>query len=264
MPNLVECRDLDDCVLAAENLGLDFVEINMSFPSYASGTLDPAHCRALSRAHRVSYTIHADEGLNPFDFQPKVSACYFDVMWDTLRFAREIGAPIVNFHLQKGVYVTLPDRVILLSDVYREEYLARVRAFVRMCEEEIGDAPLTVAVENVDSTPFTDSQRQALSEILMKSPHIALTLDTGHMISLAGADLGVFDAYPEKLRHMHLHESDGHHAHLPLGEGTAEALTYLSRLPADATCLLEVKTLAGLEKSVAYLKNHSVKEFLKR
>lgn len=264
MPNLIECRDLDDCVLAAERFGLDFVEINMSFPQYGAGALDVGHCLSLSRAHRVFYTIHADEGLNPFDFNPRVSACYFDVMRDTLRFALAIGAPIVNLHLQKGIYVTLPDRVVLLNDIYREEYLTRVRDFARMCEETIGDAPLRVAIENVDSSPFTESQKQALSEVFMKSPVFALTLDTGHMLSLTNADLPVFDTYAERLRHMHLHDSDGRHAHLPLGEGIADVRAYLSRLPADATCLLEVKTLEGLEQSIAYLKKHHMKEFLTR
>lgn len=264
MPTLVECPDLSACVKAVGEYGLDFVEINMSFPQYGAYALSTEECRCLTREYGIGFTIHADEALNPFDFNPRVSACYFEVMRETLRFALAIGAPIVNLHLLKGVYVTLPERVVLLNDIYRDAYLSRVRAFVRMCEEEIGDAPLRIAIENVDSNPFTESQREALRSVFLKSPVFALTLDVGHDACLGGRDISLYDEYPQALRHMHLHDSDGRRAHLALGDGCVNVADALSRLPSDATCLLEVKTLEGLSRSVEYLKKKNCKEFTER
>lgn len=257
MPTLVECKDLAACAEAAAGYGLDFVEINMSFPQYGAYALSAEECRRLTREYGVGFTIHADEGLNPFDFDPRVSSCYFDVMRETLRFALAIGAPIVNMHLLKGVYVTLPERVVLLNDIYREAYLSRVRDFVRMCEKEIADAPLRVAIENVDSNPFTESQREALRSVFLPSGAFALTLDVGHNECLGGRDLSLYEEYPAALRHMHLHDSDGRRAHLALGDGRVDIKRALSRLPSDGTCLLEVKTLNGLSRSVEYLKNQA-------
>ena len=253
MPALVECKDITECVKVAKENGLDFVEINMSFPQYIPENSDTALYAKLSREKGVFYTIHADEQMNPFDFNPSVSECYFKAMADCIEFAKKIGAPIINLHLLKGVYVTLPDKVILLTDVYKDEYLARVRAFVAMCEEKIGDASLKIAIENVDSNPFTVSQLEALP-YFMNSPVFALTLDVGHDDCLGGKDRHVFEKYPEKLAHMHLHDSDGKHPHLPLGRGRLNIKEKISMLGEEHTCVIEVKTIAGLAESVKYLK----------
>ncbi len=252
MPALVECNDVFDCIKVAKENNLDFIEINMSFPNYQPHSLDADVISAEAEKNGIFYTIHADEQLNPFDFNPDVAKCYFKVMADCIKFAKKIGAPVINMHLLKGVYVTLPEKVILLTDVYKTEYFARVREFIAMCEEEIGDSPLKIAIENVDSNPFTESQITAL-EYFMKSPVFGLTLDVGHDDCLAGKDRHVFEKYPDKLIHMHLHDSDGKHPHLPLGKGRLNIEEKLAMLSEDSTCLIEVKTILGLKESTEYL-----------
>ncbi len=257
MPTLVECRDIYECRDIAVKNGLDFIEINMSFPQYLPSALDLGALREITKNDGIRYTIHADEMLNPFDFNPKVSECYFDVMRDTIRFAKDIGAPIINMHLLKGVYVTLPDKVILLSDIYFENYIEKIGQFIKMCEEEIGDASVKIVIENVDSNPFTESQLMALP-LFLSSPVFGLTLDTGHEFCLNFADSHVFSEYPEKLVHMHLHDAKGKSAHLPFGDGEVAIGEKLAALKQDDTCLIEVKTIEGLEKSVKYIKENNL------
>lgn len=254
MPTLVECKDITECVALANRLGLDFVEINMSFPQYQTENLDASYIRKLGEDNRVFYTIHADEQMNPFDFNKKVSDCYFEIMRGYINFAKSLSIPVINMHLLKGVYVTLPGKVILLSDVYIDDYISRVREFISMCESEIGDYPLKIAIENVDANPFTKSQVKAL-EYFMSSPVFALTLDIGHDKCMNGADRYIFEKYPEKLVHLHLHDSDGKSAHLPLGVGKVDTGATISMLNNGDTCLIEVKTISGLEQSVVYIKN---------
>lgn len=251
MPTLVECKNLEECCRVARECSLDFVEINMSFPQYQPERLDMAEARRLAVEHGLFYTIHADEQLNPFDFNERVSECYFGVMRDTIRTAIAIGAPIINMHLQRGVYVTLPEQVILLTDVYFREYEKRVRAFIKMCEDEIGTAPLRIAIENVDSNPFTESQERVLP-LFMESPVFALTLDTGHEDCLGGKDTHVFEKYPNRLMHLHLHDSNGKKPHLALGDGELDIKGKLAAF-CGYTCLIEVKTVEGLKRSAAYL-----------
>ena len=253
MPTLVECKGINECVDVARELGIDFIEINMSFPEYLPSALDAQELREVTRKWGIGYTIHADEMLNPFDFNKKVSDVYFDVMRDTIRFAIDIGATVINMHLLKGVYVTTPGKVLLLTDVYREEYLGRVCDFIKMCEEEIGDSELKVAIENVDSNPFTDAQRAALKYFL-ESPVFALTLDTGHEHCLSGADRDIYLSNPDKVMHMHLHDAKGKSAHLPLGSGDVTVIEKMKENRGN-TCLIEVKTVTGLRESLGYLKN---------
>lgn len=251
MPTLVECKDIYECAEVARKSHLDFIEINMSFPQYQTDSLDIEELKRLSRDFGVFYTIHADEQMNPFDFNKNVSECYFEEMRKCIRFAKSLNIPVINMHLLKGVYVTLPGKVILLTDVYEEEYLTRVKKFIKMCEEEIGSAPLKIAIENVDSNPFTESQLRAL-EFFMQSPVFGLTLDVGHEICLGYKDSHVFEKYPEKLVHLHLHDSNGKSCHLALGSGIVDINEKISAFSGE-TCLIEVKTIAGLSESVKYL-----------
>jgi sugar phosphate isomerase/epimerase len=85
-----------------------------------------------------------------------------------------------------------------------------------------------------------------------------LTLDTGHEYCLSHADSHVFEEYPDKLVHMHLHDAKGKSAHLPLGSADVAVKEKLSAFRRDGTCLIEVKTIAGLEESVQYLKNNNL------
>ena len=254
LPTLVECKGIDECCTLAEELDLDFIEINMSFPQYQVDALDKEHLKKLMNKYGIFYTIHADEQLNPFDFNSSVSRCYFEIMRGYIRFAKELSIPVINMHLLKGVYVTLPGEVILLTDVYKKEYLARVYRFIRMCEDEIGDSGLVIAIENVDSNAFTSSQLEAL-DLFMKSSAFALTLDVGHDHCLSHVDAHVFLKYPEKLRHMHLHDARGKSAHLPLGSADVDIESMIVRLKNGDTCLVEVKTIAGLKESVKWLKS---------
>lgn len=256
MPTLVECKDIYETMELCSACGLKFIEINLSFPQYLPCNSDVKRINDMAARLGISFTIHADEMLNPFDFNESVSRAYFEVFRDTIRFAKQISASVINLHLLKGVYVTLPERVILLSDVYFDDYKKRVCEFIAMCEEEIGDASLKICIENVDSNPFTESQRRVLP-LFFASPVFGLTLDTGHESALRFADADVYTQYPDKLCHMHLHDAVGKSPHLPLGTGEVDVKTKLSLLDDDSTCLIEVKTIDGLKKSVDYLKKNN-------
>ncbi|MCQ2414333.1 MAG: sugar phosphate isomerase/epimerase [Clostridia bacterium] len=256
MPTLIECPDLPTCVREAASRGLDFLEVNLSFPQYRSNVLDPEAMRLLGEEYGIFYTFHADEQLNPFDFDDRVSDCYMRIMADDIAFAKEVGAPVINLHLLTGVYVTLTDRKVYLNDVYREDYLKKVQKFIRICEEAIGNSDLKICIENVDTCPFTESQREALRYFLA-SPVFALTMDVGHETCLGGKNLDIYCADWSRRIHMHLHDSDGKRAHLALGDGIVKLDEVLFE-PLPKTCLIEVKTLEGLDKSIETLKRASL------
>lgn len=257
MPNLVECASLLECAELAKAEGLDFIEINMSFPEFIPARFDIENANKIAKEYGLFYTIHVDEALNPFDFNKSVSDCYFTVMRDTIRTARKINAKVLNLHLQKGIYVTLPEKVILLTDVYKDEYLGAVKSFIAMCEEEIGDSEIKISIENVDSNPFSTSQLTAL-ELFLESKVFCLTLDTGHECKLNYKDSHVYEKYPDKLLHMHLHDCKTGSPHLPLGVGEVDIDKKLTQHMGDTT-LIEVKTVEGLIESVKYLRKRGIK-----
>ena len=88
----------------------------------------------------------------------------------------------------------------------------------------------------------------------MASDCFGLTLDTGHECKLKYSDSHIYEKYPEKIIHLHLHDCDNSGPHIPLGTGDVNINEKLSSLKGE-TCLIEVKTIDGLKESVKYLRN---------
>ena len=254
MPTLIELPCLEDCAAKCRELGLDFVELNMNLPQYQPGEIDPARCREIAEKYGIFYTIHLDENLNVSDFNPYIAQGYRRTAAEAIELAKGLGVPVLNMHLAKGVYFTLPERKVYLFDQYRERYLASVAAFRTMCQEEIGGAGITVCVENCDG--YTDFQKEAL-ELLLGSPVFGLTFDVGHDHGCGGLDEGFIEAHFSRLVHMHLHDALRKKNHLALGAGEIDLAKYLAMAEKRGLrVVLETKTVAGLTRSAEWVRNH--------
>lgn len=254
-PTLIETAGLEDCARLCASLGLDFIELNMNLPQYQLGRMDVSHFRSLSEKYGIGYTIHLDENLNPFDFNPYVAQAYLRTTLDTVALAKELHAPILNMHLSKGVYFTLPDRKVYLFEQYRGEYLDRVRGFREACTRAIGSAPVRICVENCDG--YTGFQKEAI-EVLLESPVFGLTFDIGHDHGIGGIDEPFILAHGDRLRHMHIHDASGRKNHLPLGGGEIDIPKYLALARQhDCRVVLETKTVEGLTQSVRWFQDHN-------
>lgn len=61
--------------------------------------------------------------------------------------------------------------------------------------------------------------------------------------------------HADRLRHMHAHDAQGSHCHLPFGGGDMDWPAQLRRAQqAGARAVIEVKTIAALRESVALLR----------
>ena len=116
MPTLVELRNMHDNAQLCQRLGLDFVEINMNLPMFQYDMLEEAAAQA--KEFGVGVTVHLDENFAPADFNPMIAEAHFRTLRETLRVAKKIDIPVVNMHMSKGVYFTLPGQKVYLFDRY--------------------------------------------------------------------------------------------------------------------------------------------------
>lgn len=253
MPTLVETRTLAACAELCAGLGLDFVELNMNLPQYQLPEIDAGHLAGIADTYGIFYTIHLDENLNVSDFNPYIAEGYRRTVAETIELAKALGIPVLNMHLSRGVYFTLPEGRIYLFSEYRERYLKSVADFRKLCEDSIGDSDVTVCVENCAA--YTDFQREALA-ILLGSPVFGLTFDIGHDHGCGGANEGFIVENRSRLRHMHVHDALGQRDHLALGTGEIDVEKYLT-MAQEQNCrvVLETKTVAGLRQSVEWLRS---------
>ncbi len=252
MPTLIETNTLDACAALCKNLDLDFIELNMNLPQYQPDKIDIPYFKELADKHGISYTIHLDENLNISDFNPYIADAYRRTVTETIELSKKLDISVINMHLSRGVYFTLPDRKVYLFSEYREQYLKSITDFRMMCENTIGDAPITICIENCDG--FSGFQKEAL-DMLLESPVFGLTFDIGHDHSCGGLDEAYIIENKKHLCHMHMHDALGKKNHLALGTGELNLNKYLS-LASEQNCrvVLETKTIEGLEKSVQWLR----------
>lgn len=248
MPTLIELRALEENIALCRALGLGFVELNMCLPQYQ-------HIAQLPKMDDVFYTVHLDENCNPCDFNDRVAKAHTDTVLDIIRAAKQFGIPILNMHLNGGVYFTLPDRKVYLYDVFAQEYLRKLIAFRDACTAAIGNANIKICVENgYGRTAFAEKSLN----LLLESPIFALTFDIGHNAADGFVDEPLIMQRANRLAHMHIHDALGRDNHLVLGEGGLDLAKYL-KLAKDhnCRCVLETKTVAGLKRSVAWLKENN-------
>lgn len=252
MPTLIELPDLTDCVELCRELGLQFVELNMNLPQYQIGQTAVDRFRSLRERYGVYFTLHLDENLNVCDYNPYVSQAYTRTVMEAVQAAKQLEIPVLNMHLSRGVYFTLPEKKVFLFDIYRERYLADMRAFRDRCTAAASASDIRICVEN--SSGFTGFQVEAL-DLLLESPVFALTFDIGHSCSAGGGDEAVILQRQNKLIHFHIHDARGTQNHLPLGDGDIHIPGYLALADrCGGRAVLETKTAEGLRKSVRWLR----------
>lgn len=253
MPTLIELRSPEDCARLCRELGLQFVELNMNLPQYQTDRIDVERLRKIGAEYGIYFTLHLDENLDPADFNPHIAQAYRRTAEDAIVLARKLDMPVLNMHLSRGVYFTLPERKIFLFHVYRERYLADMRSFRDRCEKAIGEADVKICLENCGG--FTDFQLEAL-DLLLESPAFSLTFDIGHNHAAGGSDEPRILARRIRLAHFHFHDARGKKDHLPLGSGELDVRKYLDIASAcHCRAVLETKTAEGLRQSVRWLRS---------
>ena len=254
MPTLIETSILEECAVLCAELGLDFIEINMNMPQYQLDKIDVDYFKSIADKYGIYYTIHLDENLNVSDFNPYVAQAYIKTVADTIEIAKQLSVKVINMHMARGVYFTLPERKVYLFSEYKEQYLKSIVAFRNMCETAIGDADIKICIENCDG--YEEFQKETI-EILLESNVFALTFDVGHNYGIGGTDEEFIMKHKDRLHHIHLHDAKSRKNHLALGTGEMNIEKYIN-LANEHNCraVLETKTIDGLKWSVEWLKKN--------
>jgi sugar phosphate isomerase/epimerase len=254
MPTLIEIKTLEACAALCRELGLAFIELNMNLPEYQAEKIDITEFRRIYDKYGIFYTIHLEENLNPCDFNNKVAAAYIETVMQTIDTAKKLNVPILNMHLNPGVWFTLPDKKVFLFNEYEQAYIEKLTAFRDSCDKAIADADIKICVENCGDYEDKPYIRKGLA-LLLESPIFAATFDVGHNAGAGYTDEPTIMEHIDRFCHMHIHDASGRSNHLTLGSGEVDLLKYLE-LSKKYNCrnVIEVKTVDGLRLSVKWLK----------
>lgn len=254
MPFLIETCSQKECISLCSRLGLQFIEWNMNFPQCQPENFQVEMLREAGERENIYYTLHLEENINFSDFNQRVRRAYLDTALESIELAKKIGAPLINMHLAKGIFITLPDKRRYLFEEYSEIYHENMRKFRKECERAIGDADIKIAVENTDGFA---SYEQEIIEELLKSPCFGLTLDIGHSHAAKNVDIPFYEKNRGRLIHMHAHDAAGAKCHLAFGDGEIDLRQRLLMAKgAGARVVLETKTVEALGKTRRYIEEN--------
>ena len=257
MPTLIENKNLEENVALCKELDLKFIELNMNLPEYQIEKLEEvSYFKEIAQRAGIYFTIHLDENLNIADFNQSVANAYMETVKRTIGVAKKLGVPVLNMHMNHGVYFTLPDRKVQLFEQYFEEYIGAFRKFRNLCEEEIGDSDIKICIENTDG--FRSYEESAI-HLLLQSEVFALTWDIGHSNGSGNIDEPFILQNENRLKHFHIHDSLGKKDHMTLGIGEIDLEQRLNIAKKyHCRCVVETKTIEALRKSVLWLREKEI------
>lgn len=253
MPTLIELDTLKENVVLCKRLELDFVEINLNMPQFQPNKINRRMINKYRKNHDIYFTIHLPEDINVTHFNDGLRKASQDYVLDVIELAKEIEAPIINMHMNMGIYFTLPDTKIYLYKKYKSDYMSMIKEFVEKVERAIGDSNMTITIEN---TGIYDNDFISLGVLyLLTSKCFKLTWDIGHDFSSGNKDKSLIVENMHKLKHMHIHDAIGKKNHLTLYTGELEIDEALDLAKEnDYSCVIETKTVESLAYSIIELK----------
>lgn len=269
MPTLIELNSLKENVELCKKLKLNFIELNMNIPLFSVLGIEDENNFELKKIIEelnfyqkefgIYFTIHLDENFNFADSNIYIKNAYLKTLKAVIKNSKKINCPIINMHLNKGIYFTLPTEKVFLFEKYKEEFNNSLEEFIKFCNCEISDSNIFISIENTDG--WTDFEKKTIEKILMNN-NFSLTFDIGHSQAIGNIDQDFILKNKSKLKHFHIHDGTLPNAatkqfgknHLQLGTGNInlKEKIYLAQ-ETNSRCVIETKTVESLVESVKWI-----------
>ena len=260
MPTLIELPDLEANIELCRKLGLSFVELNMNCPAYSPQSLSVEQLRKLERETGVGFTLHLPEEIDLASFQPSIRQGHLSCCKEAIAWAGEADIPVVNLHLNSGVYFSLPDHRVWLYEKYKSDFMSRLHEAFEELLRLAQAQQVTVCIENQGH--FGKSfMREALDSLLtLDADWLGLTWDVGHDADSGFAERSVFEQLQDRISHMHIHDWDGTRSHQILFSGQVDVTAMVGLAKhLDVRMVIETKTVESLAESVRRLDEHGMR-----
>lgn len=269
MPTLIELNSLKENVELCKKLKLNFIELNMNIPLFSVLGIEDENnfelkkiieeLNSYQKEFGIYFTIHLDENFNFADSNIYIKNAYLKTLKAVIKNSKKINCPIINMHLNKGIYFTLPTEKVFLFEKYKEEFNNSLEEFIKFCNCEISDSNIFISIENTDG--WTDFEKKSIEKILMNK-NFSLTFDIGHSQAIGNIDQDFILKNKSKLKHFHIHDGTLPNAatkqfgknHLQLGTGNInlKEKIYLAK-ETNSRCVIETKTVESLVESVKWI-----------
>ena len=229
-------------VVALNDLGLQFAEIPITNPDSFLAHEDAY--RTLKDDLGLYYLCHGPREGDPNDTEA-LEKTYLPKLVQILSVMPNLDMRLLTIHLWLD-----PRFVTRESIAYKIGILKRII-------ERAKCMGITICLENLSENATH------LSSVFKALPDLHLTLDLAHaqLLSKQNTSYGFFKAYPERIKHIHMHDNYGGDSpeddlHLPVGEGIVDFKRIFQKLRKTGyrrTLTLELGA-PEIRKCISYVK----------
>ena len=186
-------------------------------------------------------------------FYKDVRDAYIKLFLHTIKWAKNANIKLINMHIPKGSFMTLPDKKVYINEKYAELYIDNFITSLSVIAKSAHENNIIICIEN--SSNFHLTYVENLLGKALELDNIYLTWDVGHDYVSNFTDREVLLKYEDKISHMHLHDANKHGDHKALLDGDLEIMKLLDfATKKNLTVLIEVKSKEALIISKQILK----------
>lgn len=237
---------IEDVLNFVSNEGLKYLEVVKEYPYHDLKADDFS-------SHDIKLSVHAPiSDVNIASHIDKIREASIEEMKDAFIKANEWNADRVVVHPGSipNMGLNFMDKIL----EYDDESLIRCQSLA----EEYG---VMMCVENM---PLQDkllySNIEALFDFVSNKLHSGITLDVGHAHTNSFSVDEMFES--DDIHHVHLSDNDGSwDTHSALGTKDIDfkrVFEVLEKKKYDEICVIEVKSVPGIRRSIDYLRNINV------
>jgi len=219
-----------EAVISLYFLGLEFAELPIEDPQKFRN--DIHRYQAARQETGLYYLCHGPREGGPNDLKA-IESVYFPKLTEIISLMPQLEMRVLTMHLW------MDPRFLKRHTIqYKIGLLKRLTAVAQ-------HAGIILCLENLSETA------EHLAEVFSAVPLLKMTLDLGHaeLLSEQNTSYGFLEQYPDRIRHIHLHDNRGGQSseddlHLPVGAGSidfARIFEAIRTVGYNGTMTLELK-----------------------
>ncbi len=252
MPILYEFSTIEENFKLAQELGLDFVELNLNF-GYCRKALEDGTIKNLLKRYKLETTLHFFDEADFASYQEVVDG-YMSLLNKYVSLG-EGFINMVNVHNNPGPVSTISGIKHFIYEKEYPEFIARLLANLNKAKALCNEKGARFVIENTDIAPTATYMAKVMKDEFEAG--FRFNYDIGHDNVCGYLVRDLLRTLPLEFDEFHFHDGNEKKCHLSLGEGTMnERLEEFKALAEanEAYVLLEVKSKEDLIKTVGAFK----------
>lgn len=243
MPQLYEFDTIEENLILAKQLNLDFIELNLNF-GYCRKEMEEGKLLDLLKKYNIEATLHFYDEADFGSYDEVVNA-YLTLLEKYASLGKEY-IKLINVHNNPGPIVTISGIKNYIYDKEYDEYIERLVKNLKKAEAICNKNNIKMVIENTNIPNYMIKTYKDLYKNNFK-----FNYDIGHDDNDKYMLLNIIKDTPLKFDEFHIHDGNIKTCHLALSEGNIDIKKYKQMaIDNDAYVVLEVKQKSDLIKSV--------------